>query len=251
MKKTYLSLLIIGFLAAAWWTWIKVDEKFFDGNDGLEVQASPNPEEYQILLSELHRWKEDLSTAYKNAQSPSDKAKIEHDARQILIHLLPSMMDCWLGTEYNFDGTAEKPGSGKLACGYFVSTIIRDAGFRVNRYTLAQQASENILRSLISSDHCQLSIGESFPSFLKRLGEKKNGIYFIGLDSHVGFIVKTGNKLTFYHSSKWKNRGVVRENVEEAFGLEHSKWRMLGSFSEDQKVLQTWLLNEKVKVRTS
>ena len=77
---------------------------------------------------------------------------MENDARLILELMMPEMMRCWLGTPYDFNGTAEKPGDGKIACGYFVSTVIRDTGFRVNRFKFAQQPSENILRTFISSD---------------------------------------------------------------------------------------------------
>lgn len=40
------------------------------------------------------------------------------------------------------------PREGVIACGYLVSTVLQHAGFRVQRYKLAQQASEYIVRTL-------------------------------------------------------------------------------------------------------
>jgi hypothetical protein len=55
------------------------------------------------------------------------------------------MLGTWLALACT---TSETPGRGEIACGYFVSTVLRDAGFGVERVRLAQQASERIVRTL-------------------------------------------------------------------------------------------------------
>ena len=34
----------------------------------------------------------------------------------------------WIGTKWDFNGITEVPQQGKIACGYFVTTVLRDAG---------------------------------------------------------------------------------------------------------------------------
>jgi hypothetical protein len=158
-------------------------------------------------------------------------------------------MQCWIGTPYDFNGTAEKPGGGKVACGYFVSTVIRDAGFRVDRYKLAQQPSENIMRTFLRGDVCKLKVGEDFEKYADWVESLDNGVYLIGMDTHVGFIVNRTDGMRFYHSSGWKKRGVVEESRKKAGALRSSNWRMLGGLTADSGVIRTWLKGDKVRVR--
>lgn len=165
--------------------------------------------------------------------------------------MLPEMMACWLGTPYDFNGTAEKPGGGKLACGYFVSTVLRDAGFRVNRYKLAQQPSQNILRTFLPSDSCELRMGEEYEKYVDWVEEREPGIYLVGLDTHVGFIVNRVDGMRFYHSSAMGKVGVVNESRGQARALRYSNWRLLGGLTPDPDVIRTWLKGEKIAVKTS
>ena len=59
----------------------------------------------------------------------------------------------WVGTEWAFYGTTQTPGEGEIACGYFVSTVLRDAGVKVERVKLAQQASEYIVKTFAEAEH--------------------------------------------------------------------------------------------------
>ena len=209
----------------------------------------PDKEKYEVLAGELERWRVDLAGRYSKARTAGERAEVEHDARVLLELVMPEMMRCWLGTGYDFNGTAEKPGEGKVACGYFVSTVIRDAGFRVDRYKLAQQPSENILRTFLPEEACLLRVGEDFESYADRMQGMRPGIYIIGLDTHVGFIVNEGDNTTFYHSSGAGKRGVVEENRKSAWAIRKSNWRMIGGLTADAGVIRTWLGGGKVKVR--
>ena len=91
----------------------------------------------------------------------------------VLEQALPAMMRCWLGTPWDFNGTAKGPGAGKIACGYFVATVLKDAGFQVDRYQLAQQPSENILRSFLPKDACDLSVGKDYQAFASDVGKTR------------------------------------------------------------------------------
>ncbi|MDP4624135.1 MAG: hypothetical protein NWT08_03240 [Akkermansiaceae bacterium] len=216
-----------------------------------EAKPVPDPERYETLISEMQRWQTDLAEDYRQAKSADEKAAVERDARLILELMLPEMMCCWLGTTYDFNGTAEKPGEGKLACGYFVSTVLRDAGFRVNRYKLAQQPSENILRTFLPADSCQLRVGKDYDEYADWVEKKEPGIYLVGLDTHVGFIVNRVDGMRFFHSSAAGKVGVVNESREKAHALQYSNWRLLGGLTLEPDVIRTWLKGEKIAVKTS
>lgn len=216
---------------------------------GAEVKKlEPDPERYEVLVKDLRRWREDLARRHKAAGTATAREEVEKEARVILESFLPDMMRCWLGTSYDFNGIAEKPGGGGIACGYFVSTILRDAGFRVNRYKLAQQPSGNIMRSFVGKEGCELRVGVNYEEYVDWLEEKDQGIYLMGLDSHVGFVVNVGDGMRFLHSSGIDAAGVVDEGRGDAQSIRWSKWRMLGKFSGDQGVIRTWLKGEEVKV---
>lgn len=249
LKAAITAVLLLSLGVGGWWAWKTYGEGIFKIVIQSESKPEPDAERYATLVSDLERWRGDLRKAHAKARTAEEKAAVENDARVILEMVMPEMMRCWLGTPYDFNGTAEKPGDGKVACGYFVSTVIRDAGFRVDRYKLAQQPSENILRTFLKSEGCLLKVGEDFKSYSEWVEGMKPGVYLIGLDSHVGFIVNGADGTRFYHSSGWQKRGVVNEPGDKAGALKYSNWRMIGGLTSDPDVIRTWLSGVKVKVR--
>jgi len=211
-------------------------------------RALPDPKRYDAFSRQLEQWRTELATRHQAAKTAEQKAAIELEARILLEHMLPALMRCWIGTPWDFNGTAAKPGSGKIACGYFVSTVLQDAGFRVNRYQLAQQASVHIMHSFIPPDACTLSIGKSYDDFLKEIKGYPSGIYLVGLDRHVGFLVKTDSDFRFIHSSGARPWQVVDESRNQASSLQQSKWRMLGNLTANPTFIRTWLEGKEVRV---
>ena len=250
LKAVTAAVLLLALGGGGWWAWKSYGEEMFSIVIEREAKPEPDAERYATLVSELERWRGDLRKAHSRARTAEEKAAVEKDARVILELVMPEMMRCWLGTPYDFNGTAEKPGGGKVACGYFVSTVIRDAGFRVDRYKLAQQPSENIMLTFLDSDGCLLKVGQDFESYAKWVEGMEPGVYLMGLDSHVGFIVNGAEGTRFYHSSGWQKRGVVNEAGNNSGALRHSNWRMIGGLTADPEVIRTWLGGEKVKVRS-
>jgi hypothetical protein len=248
--KWMLGILLLGLVVGGGWgLWRAKQLGLLSRLSPIEEKPVPDLKRYEVLEAELSDWRANLVKEYKKARSPEQKAKVENDARVILEMILPEMMRCWLGTGYDFNGVAERPGEGKIACGYYVSTLIRDAGFKVNRYKLAQQPSANILRTFTDADNCQLKVGENYDTYADWLEAKEPGIYLMGLDTHVGFVVveKSGD-MKFLHSSGIAKAGVVEESRDEALAIRWSKWRMLGQFTADPHVIRTWLAGENVRV---
>jgi hypothetical protein len=242
------AILLLAVGGGGWWLWHAQQHGVFSFFVTHEEKPVPDLVRYEFLESELKRWRGDLVEQYKNARSSEQKEAIENDARVILETIMPEMMRCWLGTGYDFNGVAEKPGEGKIACGYFVSTVIRDAGFKVNRYKLAQQPSQNIIRTFVGEEHSKLRVGEKYDTYANWVETMEPGIYLIGLDTHVGFIVNDRNGMKFLHSSGIHKAGVVEETRDKAAAIKWSRWRMLGHFTADPKVIRMWLAGEKVVV---
>ncbi len=254
MKRVLKGLLgvmiLLSVSAGGWWLWREAEQRgLFGGLAVVEEKPVPDFERYEVLEAELKKWRGDLVDAYRKARSPEQKAAVENDARIILEMILPEMMRCWRGTGYDFNGVAERPGEGKIACGYYVSTVIRDAGFKVNRYKLAQQPSANILRTFTDAENCQLRVGEKYDTYADWLEAMEPGVYLMGLDTHVGFVVvERSGDMKFLHSSGIDKAGVVEEPRDQALAIKWSKWRMLGHFTTDPDVIRMWLAGENVRV---
>ena len=62
------------------------------------------------------------------------------------------------GHAVGFQRHGRRPGKIPIACGYFVSTVLQDAGRQVDHFRLAQQPSSRILTSLIPGDDCRLMV---------------------------------------------------------------------------------------------
>lgn len=254
MKKWWLLPIALLALAggAGWWFREPLGALVRGVSGGVELGVrktlQPDPKTYAVLVSELQRWRKDLATRHQKAKSEGERAVVESDARVILEHTLPEMMRCWLGTPWDFNGTAATPGGGKIACGYFVATVLMDAGFQVDRYQLAQQPSGNILRSFLAKDDCVLTIGKPFEEFADVLENAEAGVYLLGLDTHVAFLVVGNGGFRMLHSSGSRPWCVVDEDRDAAQVLQRSNWRMLGNLTADSKVLRRWLKADKIAV---
>ena len=238
---------------AAWWYRVPV-EKWVRARLGviaptLVAKPVPDPEKYKTLTADLGRWRADLEARYSKAKNATDRAVVEADARIILERALPAMMLCWLGTRWDFNGTAKGPGDGKIACGYFVATVLKDAGFRLDRYQLARQPSQNILRSFLPKDSCELTVNEDYQKFAANVGKREHGVYVIGLDTHVAFIVVRDGGFRFIHSSGSRPWCVVDESPDEAGVLQRSSWRMLGNLTAESTVIRHWLKTDRIVVQ--
>ena len=216
---------------------------------GLRQTFQPDPKTYAVLKSELERWRLDFAKRHAAAKTEPEREAVESEARLLLEKVLPAMMHCWLGTRWDFNGTADKPGGGRIACGYFVATVLQDAGFRVDRFQLAQQPSQNILRTFLPKDACSLTIGEAYSGFTAGLEKVEPGIYLVGLDTHVGFLVVRQDGFQMVHSSGSRPWCVVEESRENAHVLQKSNWRMTGNLTGDRATLLTWLKAGKIKVK--
>jgi hypothetical protein len=150
-------------------------------------------------------------------------------------------MPFWYGTRYSFYGQTHTPGEGKIACGYFVTTVLEDLGMEIDRNRLAQVASEEMIKELVSIKSIKRYSAYEFEDFIESVGQIDDGLYVVGLDTHTGFLLKTQQNLRFIHASGRFPFAVINENAHTSVTLQKSKYRILGRLTNDHKAMKIWL----------
>lgn len=137
---------------------------------------------------------------------------------------------------------SEEPGHGVIACGYFVSTILRDAGFRVERIRLAQQAPENIVRTLALAGEIERFRDGDVGTVVDAVSHDGEGLYVIGLDYHVGFLWNDGATVRMCHASYLGEAVVVCEDARRSPAM-GSNYHVVGKLLSDV-MIDRWLTGE-------
>ena len=211
--------------------------------------SAPAAYDEAICAAELCR--QALWERYQAAGSDEQRASFLSEAQAAAQRIIcEDLIPHWYGTPWSFNGTSRLPGSGSIACGYFVTTVLRDAGYRLARVSLAQQASELIIRSLVSRENIRRFSDASMDRFIAALDAWGPGLYVVGLDIHVGFIVHDGQDAVFVHSSYVRPFQVVREPLRDAPILVASRYRVLGKLSADKGLAGKWLAADSIQTRT-
>lgn len=131
----------------------------------------------------------------------------------------------WKGTPWSFNGTSSEPQKESVACGYFVTNVLKNYGFNIKANYLAQQASSVMIKELCT-DVKHFSKVSDVEKYI--LSKDKNQVYIVGLDFHTGFITRENKDTYFIHSNYIKNQGPVKEKTKESKALNYSKSFMIG-----------------------
>ncbi|RRJ92652.1 hypothetical protein EG240_02365 [Paenimyroides tangerinum] len=144
----------------------------------------------------------------------------------------------WIGTKWDFNGTTRNPNEGTIACGYFVTNVLADLGFKIQRVKLAQDVSSKMINELCVNV-------KRFGDFnkLKEYIEKQpnHSVFIIGLDFHTGYVLKANEKIYFLHSNYIDNEGVIKEEIDYSKALRSSKSFMIGNLSENNELISNWM----------
>ena len=110
----------------------------------LEEHLSSYDDYKNAIAAKQQTWQE-----YYSVASPKEQSKIIEKSRNYLNQQIPEhIFDAWYGTKWNFHGTTQTPRQGSIACGYFVTTTLEHAGFKLPRVKMAQQAASVMIKSL-------------------------------------------------------------------------------------------------------
>lgn len=159
--------------------------------------------------------------------------------------LLNEIIPYWYGTPWDFNGCTAVPNDGEIACGYFVSTTLRDMGVLVNRYKLAQQGGLQEAKSIaMSAANLVPSVSQS--KLLERLKQFSPGLYFVGLDYHVGFLYLHKGQRFFIHSNFYEDK-VMTENADYSPGFASNRY-CFAKITGNHSLALSWLMEKEMKV---
>lgn len=160
-------------------------------------------------------------------------------------HLVDQIIPHWYGTPWSFGGHTAVPNQGKIACGYFISTTLRDMGIKLNRYKLAQKSPIDEAK-VISCGAPIYSVVQESPEKafeeIKRLTQE--GLYFIGFDTgHVGYLLKRKGELFLIHSNYLSPGSVCIEPLNDSKVFKSFSKFHLVDISDNDVLIQHWLDN--------
>jgi hypothetical protein len=201
------------------------------------------PEKYIKLKDSLRMEREAIAAAFLS--SPDKRSVIDRARKTFTTSVTDKLFPFWYGTDWAFHGTSQVPGEGSIACGYFVTTVLRDAGVKIDRVKLAQCASEEMIKSLVPAKSIKRFSNISIDEFEKAVKKWGDGVYVVGLDNHTGFIICSRQKVTFVHSGGGVPLRVIAQAPADAKLLADSKYRVLARLSESETFLEKWAKGEK------
>jgi hypothetical protein len=163
-------------------------------------------EEYERTKATITKQRNELNSRYLQSQTAQERERILYESQSLLIRTLTErIFPAWHGTHWGFYGMSRVPGEGEIACGTFVVFTLQDVGFDIPT-RMAQQPSENILKNFIGntgikrfSNHVPM---EKIIAWIQGQGE---GVFLVGLDIHVGFIIYINNVISFCHANYYNH----------------------------------------------
>lgn len=196
------------------------------------VSAAP-AEQYEAAVARLAEKRVELAAA-------PEKQRLERARAALLAAFDEQLFPAWEGTPWDFYGTSETPKEGKIACGYYVSTLLRDAGFKVERVKLAQQASEKIVKTFASEGEIQRFRDVAPAEVVKQVRAKHGpGLYVVGLDYHAGLLRITREGALLCHAAVLGPAHALCEKAETSPGMV-SAYHVVGPALSDARV-RDWL----------
>lgn len=203
-------------------------QQLFSNNTPPEIDIEDHIKKYNELKKRILN--------YKKHHKNSVNTIVSKEMSKLLID---SIFPYWMGTKWDFNGYTETPLKGVVACGYFVSTTIRDVGIKINRFKTAQKGATAIINSLCDKKSVKrLSSIQKLETYMKTQNDYE--LIIVGLDFHIGFLFNKNSQTYFAHSNYIGAQGVVIEPILESEALLSSNSFVLGNFSTSSKMLLNW-----------
>lgn len=194
---------------------------------------------YNTVRADMERQRAGLYNLYK-----SGKLSIDSASQIFTANLVNKIFPYWYGTLWDFNGYTDTPGQGQIACGYLVSTTLKHAGIRVNRYKMAQKSAMD--GALMLEPRSELIVKRTFrDSFITQFKRTaKEGLYMLGLSNHVGYLYKTGPEAYFIHSTFVFPSMVICEKAMDSPAMSSSTVFVLADITHNKKLMLKWLKGE-------
>lgn len=213
---------------------------------------------YEAALARVESRRAGLARKLAASDSGAERAELRAEARAaVKAAIRGTIWPAWSGVPWGLGPNStplrpHQPGT-EIACGYFVSSVLENAGLRLGtRFTYAQAPALQVQRTLAPNEadlHRFFSIpGDALARRIAGLGE---GIYIIGLNNHIGFVDVEGGEVSIVHASYTGEQKVTREPLATAEVIANS--RAAGYFVtplfHDDRLVDHWLRGEPVPLR--
>ena len=176
------------------------------------------------------------------------RATLLREAKKVIYkRLTKDIFPAWKGTKWDFNGTTTTPRKGKIACGYFVTTTLKQVGWSLPRRKLAQEPSSSIIHSFCAPK--SIKYWANLKQLEQYLDKYEQGLFILGLDTHVGYVWVEGGKHYFVHASRSGKNSVQLEPIQEAKVVLKSKTLMLGNLLDNKAIVKKWIQRQPVAIR--
>lgn len=209
---------------------------------------------YAEIVQDVAANRQRLAAELRRADTAAARRRVLAEARAYLhTSLANELLPAWLETPWAMNGTAEQPGDDAIACGYFVATLLRDAGYVLDRVPFGQAAALRIQRAVSPAARPVHRIFSIPPAQLAdRIAALGPGVYLIGLDVHVGFVVVTDADVRLVHSSYTGDRVVTDEPLADAVAIANSQpsGYFVSELATTDEAVEAWLQGEPARLGT-
>lgn len=185
---------------------------------------------------------------YHRSGEQHRKDLISLSQRYIYKTMVDTIFPFWYDTRWDYNGITQTPGKGAIACGYFVTTTLRDMGFKVERARLAQQASANIITSICGEGKTKVIGHNNIDALEKYLLTQEDGLFIMGLDNHIGYLHKQGESIYAIHSNGVSgSMKVVKEPMRLCKLILKSNAYYISALTGNKRAHQKWIQKESFK----
>ncbi len=207
------------------------------GEPDTETATSPNAPTYAESIARI--------SARREAMTAAD------DVESFIVASVDRLSRYWLGTTWALGAPQTSiPQVGQVNCGTFVGNILRDVGFNVNVRKLQRQPAQLIIQTFVGKKRIKKFSNAPMKKFLAATREMGPGLFIIGLDFHVGFLIVDDDEdktVRFIHAS-YETRTVVDELAAEAAPIIDSKYRVIGKLLTRTNI-RDWLRGNRIEVK--
>ncbi|MFC1654360.1 hypothetical protein ACFL2F_01030 [Myxococcota bacterium] len=213
---------------------------------------------FPTVLSEIRSRQAEFRKKWKQADG-KERERIREKARRFVVKMITRrIFPPWMGTPWHMgkddDALMPHQEGKRISCSMFVTAVLQNAGLQLdNRKRWADSRALYIQRSLAPEPedlHRYFSIPPR--ELAGKLGKLEDGLYLIGLNCHVGFVIIQNKKVHFVHSNYVDpEEGVVDELLEESQAIMNSQpvgyW--ITPVFQDDRLIEFWLEGKPVPIR--
>jgi hypothetical protein len=204
--------------------------------------------DYTKIKSEAISLRDRYAKIYAQNLTWDEKEDVLSEASKALTEILvKKIIPEWYGTAWHNAGTSQDPRRGKIACSYFVSTVLRDAGFMIDRIKVAQQSPVSEAKTIACGEKIYEFEFNNLQELAKQTQSLPEGLYFIGVRTyHVGFYLKNNEGEFFIHSNYTGNRFVESQPLMHSV-LKTALVVFIVPITHNRTLVKKWLTKESIK----